>query len=79
MSNIANNKKAIDERLTPSELVHRHMLNPDEKITDDDIARLKIDTSFSDEPGAADELREELKDKNDDEDKPMLTPYDMLK
>jgi len=83
MREATSNNEQQKENITPSELVHRHMQHPEEKITDEDIAHLKIDTSSSEEASPVDELSAELKDKNDDDnlddDKPMVTPYDMLK
>ncbi len=73
--------------LTPRELIHYHINNPDEPISDEDIENLVLDTNAApaveDKPvdtksGAADNRMLNDKEIKQVEDNAVTTPYDIL-
>lgn len=67
----SNNNNETKPALTPDELLHRHMQNPDEPITDEDINNLVLDIDVTTED--ANSIAEEK------EKKIIHTPYEVLK
>jgi len=79
-SNNTNGKRSVSDPKTSGEIVKRHLNNKNDKITDDDLRNLKIDSSLPTDEGQQPlEIKEDKeRPKDAEKDNKTITPWDVI-
>ena len=78
----AKNQKKSSTGLTTKQIVNRHIQNKNDKITEDDMMNVKIDSSLpidsSVQPLPVSDDNERSKNEDEDKDNRITTPWDVI-